>query len=890
MQHLPDHPYYKYGIVMLTLFTLFHLPCMLEAQNTRSGDQAKFNGETRIYQTVRIQSAKPKIDGVLDDACWDEGVWAGDYRQQLPAEGAAPSQKTGLKILYDSENIYVAIKAYDNEPERIDRQMARRDQFAGDIVGVNFDSYFDHRTGFEFDLTAAGSKIDLILLNDNSFDTNWNPVWDGKVGHMDSGWTAEMQIPLSQLRYGKQEAQIWGLHSWRWLNRNREEDQWNLIPRDNAGPIYNFGELHGLRNLPTVKRVEFLPYALAKAKTYEEEEGNPFADGFDPSFSLGLDGKFGIGSNLTVDYTINPDFGQVEADPSELNLTAFETYFDEKRPFFIEGSNIFDLEYDDNQLFYSRRIGHEPTYDPEVDADEYVHKPENTSILGALKLTGKTQKGLSVGIMENLTALENANISSPEGDYEMAVEPLTNYFVGRVQQDINQSNTIIGAMVTSTYRNITQDYLSHMNKSALTGGLDFRHYLVNKTYYIDFKATGSQINGSTEAITALQQESSRYYQRPDAPHLKLDTTSTQLSGTGGSLEFIKGANGKWRFGIGAHWTSPGMELNDMGFQNMADKFMEGQMIGYVENTPRGMFRSYEIGVSQVNYWNFGGEYLQSEWEFETEFMFKNKWNLHAEVDRTGRELDVALLRGGPGVYVHGETSQDYFMNTDESRKISMALGYENDLSDDNLSKRHEFHTELTWKVINPLRISPEFTFNKNINDYQFIPNEEMETQGRYLLGRLNRKTYEFTLRIDYAITPDFTIQYYGSPYITMGSYSDFKTLSDADSKNPDAVFRSFTSAELTYDPESRTYYLYDGVNPEPELSFPNPDFNYRQFRSNLVARWEYRPGSVLYLVWTQSRTSFEEITNDDLGDNFSSLFSQHPENIFLIKFSYWFSL
>ncbi len=435
-----------------------------------------FTGETRVYNTVRIHSAKPRIDGVLDDPCWQEGEWTGNYRQNMPTEGARPSQKTELKILYDDENIYVAILAYDNEPDKIDRQMTRRDERLGDIVGVNFDSYFDHRTGFEFNLTAAGCKMDLIVTNDG-FDANWNPIWDGRTGPMDSGWIAEMQIPLSQLRYGKQEAQVWGLHAWRWINRNRESDHWNLIPRDNAGLLYYFGELHGMNNLPKISRMEFMPYTLAKMEVYPKTEGDPYKDGFDPSAAIGLDGKFGLGSNFTVDYTINPDFGQVEADPSDLNLTAFETYYEEKRPFFIEGRNIFDYGFDDNQLFYSRRIGHLPMYEYIPDSGEYTNQPDYTSILGALKLTGKTRKGLSVGVVESLTSREYTEISSGEGERKMVAEPLTNYFVGRVQQDLNQSNTIIGGMFTSTLRDIDHDYLDHINKSATNRRCGFQALL-----------------------------------------------------------------------------------------------------------------------------------------------------------------------------------------------------------------------------------------------------------------------------------------------------------------------------------------------------------------------------------------------------------------------------
>ncbi len=851
-------------------------------------DDPPFAGETRIYNTIHIKSVKPDIDGILDDVCWLEGEWTGNYRQNMPSEGAQPSQKTEFKILYDDENIYVAIKAYDSEPDRIDRQMSRRDERLGDIVGINFDSYYDHRTGFEFNLTAAGCKIDLILTNDG-FDTNWNPVWDGKAGAMDSGWTAEMQIPLSQLRYGKQEAQLWGLHAWRWINRNRESDQWNLIPRDNAGVLYYFGELHGLNNLPKIHRMEFMPYTLAKIETYQKTTGDPYKDGFDPSVALGLDGKFGIGSNFTLDYTVNPDFGQVEADPSDLNLTAFETYYEEKRPFFIEGRNIFDYSYDDDQLFYSRRIGHIPMYEYEPDSGEYTNQPEYTSILGALKLTGKTSKGLSVGIMESLTSREYAEISSPEGERKIIAEPLTNYFVGRVQKDINRSNTMVGGMFTSTFRDIDHSYLDHINKSAFTGGVDFRHYLLNKSFYIDFKALFSQVRGSTNAITSLQKESSRYYQRPDAPHLKIDTTLTQLTGYGGILEFVKGANGKWRYAIGTHWRSPGMELNDLGFQNKADEIWEGQMVGYVENKPNGIFRTYEISLAQINFWNFGGEYLFSQYEAEGNSLFANKWGFDIDINRQGKTMNTSLLRGGPGIWQHGFTKQEYEVSTDESRKISLEIDYDYSHSDDKITHQNVFQIAMNWKATTSMLLSTELTFKKGIDDLQYIEDDAISETGSYVLGKLTRKTSMITFRISYALTPEFTIQYYGSPYISMGKYEAFKTLADPETHDPDKVFRTFTEDEIMYNEETRKYSVFENSNAEAAYSFGNPDFNFREFRSNFVARWEYRPGSVLFLVWTHNRTSEENITNTNTGYNFDRLFSEPARNVFLVKFSYWLS-
>jgi hypothetical protein len=852
-----------------------------------SADTPPLN-EKRVYNTEKINSAPPRIDGVIDDPCWKQGIWTGDFKQQMPAEGVPPGQKTEFKILFDNGNIYVAFRVYETNPSLIDRQLSRRDERVGDIVGITFDSYFDHRTGFEFDVTAAGARLDLIMTNDG-FDPNWNPVWDCATSLWDSGWTAELKIPLGQLRYGNREDQVWGLHVWRWINRNRESDHWNLIPRDNAGYLYHFGEMHGLGKLPPVRRVEFMPYVVGKVNTYRKEDGNPFADGFDPGLSVGLDGKIGIGSNFTVDYTINPDFGQVEADPSELNLSAFETYYEEKRPFFIEGRNIFDFSFEDNQMFYSRRIGHTPMYEPETAEGEYLRQPDNTSILGALKLTGKTSTGWSVGLLESITSREYATLSDGSRQYNVEAEPLTNYLGGRVQKDINGSNTMIGGMVTSTNRVIDKEHLGYIPASAQTAGVDLLHYIKDKTYFVEFKALISQVTGTPEAITGLQKASSRYYQRPDAPHISIDTTASRLTGYGGILDFMKGAKGHWRYGIGTEWQSPGLELNDMGFQNLADQIWEGQMVGYVENEPKGIFRTYEISLSQLNYWNFGGEYLRSEAELEAEALLENKWEISVDMGREGKSYHTGLLRGGPGVFIPGESELEFRISTDEAKKLTLSLEQENSFSDDGVTREFVISPSLGLKATTSLQLSTTFSYEYGTENLQYIRNKDLESSGQYLLGRLDRKTWMLTFRLSYALTPDFTIQYYGSPYITTGTYTDFKTLADADSHNPENVFRSFAQDELIYEVGLRQYRLYEEGTPDPVLSFDNPNFNFRELRSNLVARWEYRPGSVFYLVWTHNRTSSENITNQDPGYNLRKLFNTPADNVFLVKFSYWFS-
>jgi hypothetical protein len=542
-----------YLILSASLFLLIVLQVDLIAQSigteNPSTDQYTAVGK-RIYETTMLQSHPPRIDGELNDPCWKEGNWSGNYRQHIPAENADPSQQTQLKILYDEKNIYVAIRAFDTEPSKIDRQMGRRDEFRGDIVGVCFDSYFDHRTGFEFDLTAGGSKIDLILLNDG-WDTNWDPVWYGKTGLEDSAWTAEFQIPLSQLRYGKKEVHTWGLHSWRWINRNQEEDQWNLMPRDNPGYLYSIGELHGISGITGKRKIEMLPYVSGQLRTFEKEPENPYATGKEWDYNFGLDGKLGISSDFTLDFTVNPDFGQVEADPSVLNLTAFEVFYEEKRPFFLEGKNILDFDFGSDLLFYSRRIGHQPMHSPDLDEDEYAEQINNTRILGALKLTGKSKKGLSVGIIESLTAREEVEITGPEDVHNEAVEPLTHYFIGRVQQDINAGNTMIGGMVTSTHRFLNDPNLNGLSREAYTGGLDLLHFFRNKTFYLDGKMVFSHVRGDELAMENLQCASAHYFQRPDADYLSLDTACHHVGGVGASFRAGKGSNGPWRYSAGS---------------------------------------------------------------------------------------------------------------------------------------------------------------------------------------------------------------------------------------------------------------------------------------------------------------------------------------------------
>jgi len=840
----------------------------------------------RVYNTTRLTTEKPIIDGVLDDPCWKTGEWAGDFTQWIPKEGAKPSQPTQLKILYDNKNIYVAIRAFDSEPEKIILKAGRRDELAGDQAGITFDSYHDHRTGFEFDVTAAGQKTDLILTNPLNADFNWNAIWYAKTGLEDSAWTAEFEIPLSQLRYSGDDEQVWGMHCWRWIDRLQEESDWEPQSSTTAGMLYQFGELHGIKGLPASRRIEIMPYTLGKLNTFKKEPGNPFADKGRSVFgNLGLDAKIGLSSNFTADLTINPDFGQVESDPSVMNLTAFETFYEERRPFFLEGKNIFNFDFDDANIFYSRRIGHSPTYRPALGDHEYIDFPDNTAILSAAKVSGKTSDGLAVGVLQSLTAREQAKINSSGTNRNVSVEPLTNYFIARVQKDFNEGNTMLGGIITSTNRFIKDSQLEFMNHNAYTGGVDFLHYWNDKEYFVDAKCIGSTIYGSTEGIGILQNSSARYYQRPDANHVNFDSTRTQLSGYGGRIRIGKGSVGLWRYSTGFHWRSPGLDLNDIGFMQTTDMIEQENAVSYFVNQPVSIFRTYSVSFSQFNNWDYGMNYLNSGGILSLYLEFLNKWAISTSVNFTSEALDTHILRGGYAMLVPAVWSYNFYVRTDPSEKIYFDISTNVSMSKNQRVRYVSIQPGISVIPIHTLKISMSINSSSNIDHLQYIDTKSVNNGQRYVLGTIDQHTLGATFRIDYNITPELSIQYYGSPFATVGKYSEFKSVT-----NPKAVEYSSRYAILNPVLKDGNYEILENNNSVVDYSFGNPDFNFSQFRSNLVFRWEYRPGSQIYFVWAQDRTQYSMPGNNSVYDAAGDLQAVYPNNIFLIKFNYWFSI
>jgi hypothetical protein len=839
-------------------------------------------GPKRVYVATRLTGAAPRIDGKLDDPCWAaQGDWAGDYTQFMPSHGGAPSEPSQLKVLYDSKYLYVAIRAFDHHPEQMTRFAAPRDQFTGDIVGITFDSYFDHRTAFEFDLTSAGQKLDVTLTNDG-WDTTWNAVWDGKVSYDDRGWSAEMRIPLSQLRYNDRHPQIWGMHSWRWLARNSEESQWKLLANDGTGLVYSFGELHGLE-LPKPRRhLELVPYASARATHRDEVPAG--ARHTDPEVAAGLDAKLQLSTAFTLDATVNPDFGQVEADPSQMNLTAFETFLEERRPFFIEGKDILQFSLDDDDpLFYSRRIGHAPSLPPPAGSFDI---PESTSILAAWKITGKTASGLSLGVLHAATDEEHARYRDATGTRTVALEPAAQYFLARVEQELDRGQTTFGGVAAATVRSPKSDALRDLlPRQSFAGGVDFERYWDDRTYSFTAKAVGTHVAGTPAAIAALQTSSARYFQRPDADYVAFDPDRRRLDGWAAYLMAGKRSKGHWRYHEKLTAYSPGVEFNDLGYLREADRVKQHTELAYVEKEPASFYRDFEVGLENNNYWDFGGDHLRSELVARAFSNLKNKTYVETELTYTSEALDPVALRGGPALRVPASIELSGNATTDAERTWVAAVYADATVSEHHAYRAWYLSPRLKFRPTTALTFSVSAERTHETNDRQYVPARTATGNPAYIVSALRSDSLTYTLRAQWFLRPELSIQYYGSPFGSSGTYARFARVLDP--RNADFAAR----AQFLPAPTSALGRLFfdDNADGRPEYDLDRPDFAFGQFRSNLVLRWEFRPGSNLYLVWSEERS---ETRPDPAGISrvIGRLRNTPATDVLLVKFSYWFSL
>ena len=874
-------------------------------------------GQRRVYDSRRASEA-PRIDAQLDDGAWSLVEWSGEFLQRDPEEGVAPSQQTRFKVVYDDHALYFAFELED-DPEQVSRRLARRDFFPGDWVEVNIDSYFDRRTAFSFTLSLSGTRGDELISNDGArWDSNWNPVWEGATRVTPHGWVAEMRIPLSQLRFSAVAEQVWGLQINRRVQRLEERSSWQRIPKDVSGWVSHFGELRGLRELEPKRHIELVPYLLAGAERFEAEPGNPFRDGSASQLEAGLDGKVGVTNNLTLDFTLNPDFGQIEADPSEVNLTAFETFFDEKRPFFIEGNDIFDLRlapattggpFTSDRLFYSRRIGRSPAHDPDLDDGEFIDAPQASTILGALKLSGKTARGLSVGVLASVTEEEMATIALGDARRSQVVEPLTTFFVGRLRQDYRGGDTQIGGMVTAVDRQLDDPALDFLRDRAVAGGFDFSHYFHQRDYRFEANLVASEISGSPEAILDAQTSSARYYQRPDNEGVTLDPTRTSLSGHAGSFRLGRTPNHRLVFETGVAWRSPGFEINDLGFMRAADGINQFTWVAYQRRNPFKIFDRLNLNGNQRLDWDYDGNFLGSELNVNGNAQFRNKGNASLGLTRSGERTSNTELRGGPSSRWPGSWSVNASLGTDRRKKLFGSVGFSGLRGDEGSEDTREVWAAFTWRPSDALRLQLEPSYVRSEREMQYIDTVMIDTvtvEGangalgggakrvavgdRYLFGTIDQETTTLTLRLDYSIGPDLTIQLYASPFISNGRYRQLKRITNPRAGAYRDRFDTFGDERSSFDPADDVFRFDEDGDGVADYELSNPDFDVRELNTNLVVRWEYRPGSAAFLVWSQVRDEGTLFRDDPgYGRDLDRLFAAPAHNVVLVKISKWFS-
>ncbi len=845
-----------------------------------------------VLQATQLRSGI-ELDGRMDDAAWAQAPVATGFVQFQPDEGAPASERTEARVLYGDEALYVFMRAFDSEPDSIVGQVTRRDQMSySDALGVVVDSYFDRRTAFHFAVNPAGVKYDIYRYDDTQEDVGWDAVWDVATARDAQGWSAEFRIPYSQLRFRDADVQTWGINFVRDVARRGESSMWAPVSKGDGAMVSLFGELQGLVEIDSPQRLEVLPYSVARLQRGPGDPADPFFQRNQGSGAVGADIKYGLTGDLTLDVTINPDFGQVEADPAQVNLSAFETFLPERRPFFLEGSSIFnfgialgDGDGASESLFYSRRVGRAPQGAGRV-AGAWSDADDQTTILGAWKLSGKTAGGWSIGVLHALTQEEVADViprasPGPDAGYTVPVEPGTQYGVLRVQKDFREGRSAVGVIGTGVTRERGAANELDLHHHAFAGGLDFRHRF-SEDYQVSGYLLGSRVSGSEEALLRTQRSPARYFQRPDADHVELDPTRTSLTGTSAFLTLGKISGGHWRFSTGLHARSPGFEVNDLGYQRDADSYVNWLWVGYQQNSPQGIFRRYQLNTNGWSGWNWDGDHTGLGGNVNANAQFTNYWNAWAGVNQQAEALSGGFLRGGPQIRREGSTNFWGGFGTDSRKAVQLNVGTYGNVRPDSDSWNFGTSPNLRFRPSGRATVNLGVNLNRNVADAQWV-GRWGEEDPSYLFGRIDQTTVGLTLRADYAFSPDLSLQLYAQPFVSAGEYGELKVVDDPLAERYEDRFRLLETREQ----DGATVADVDGDGTFESVG--SPDFNVKQFRSNAVLRWEYRPGSALFLVWSQGRDHYAGQGRFDFAGDVDTLFGVRPTNVFMIKASYWFS-
>lgn len=843
-------------------------------------------GARRQATATQLNGAAIKLDGQLDEAIWSTAPHIADFIQKDPLEAQPAATPTEVRFLYDGDALYIGARMRSQGRKDIQAPSSRRDNPGNaERLIVALDSYHDRRTAYSFGVTAAGTRFEYYHSSDDEYnrDYSFNPVWEARA-HIDStGWTAEMRIPFSQLRFNAGDAQVWGLNLNRYIPSRNEDDYWVYVPKNETGWSSRFGDLVGISGIRPTRRLELLPYLATNSTiTGDPDPADPFTDRFSVNTRVGGDLKMGLGPNLTLDATINPDFGQVDADPAIVNLSAVEVFFEERRPFFTEGSQL--LAGDGPGYYYSRRIGAPPRGDAEGD---YVDVPPASTILGAAKVTGRLPSGTSIGFLAALTDAEVARTydlaSSTFSDVDVA--PTSGYGVARVQQEFGRNQSTIGAMVTGVRRNIDRSspLNSLLTHDAVSGGIDWNLRSKGGVYSLRGSLGASYIAGDSTALLGIQNNATHRFQRPDQDHVSLDSSRTSLKGWAASLEFDKNSGKHWLYTLEVAAESPGFEINDAGRLGTADDIDGFGSLRYRENRPGKFYQNYQLAAYGLVGWNFGGIRQYMGIDFEANMQFKNFMNAFVSFERFPSSLADDLTRGGPLM----STSSDWNINGGFNSAFAAKTRWRSFIIYGEDNQGGSFFNVEGGITIQP---SPRWEFSANpffgrsINARQYIdqlPNGPSATYGtRYIFGRVSRTTISTQFRLNYSITPDLTVELYAEPFVASGQYTAIGELRQP--RTDSLRFYGSDGSTISQD-EDGVFTVNDGAD-----SFQlEPDFHVLSFRSNLVLRWEWRPGSTLFLVWQQNRgEDADPLTRSSMGDYFSS-FRAAGDNLLAVKVSYW---
>ncbi|MBA3657234.1 MAG: carbohydrate binding family 9 domain-containing protein [Gemmatimonadaceae bacterium] len=881
------------------------LPQTALAQTTPGPDTLNKKNTPATVRSMRAARATTtiKLDGNLDDPAWATVKAESDFTQSYPKAGQPGTERTEVRVLYDDAALYIGVRAFDSRADSIAAQLARRDATGiySDWIHVVVDSYHDRRNGFRFSTNPRGVQKDVLHSDDRSEDLNWDAVWEVATSVDKEGWTAEYRIPFSQLRFGgagKGQERVWGIQVQRDIARRGERVSWNPWKPADPGFISMAGDLTGITDIPIPRRLEVLPYVSNRLTRAPGDPANPFYRQNDTRSSIGGDVKFGLPNGLTLTATVNPDFGQVEVDPAVVNLSAFESFFPEKRPFFVEGASIFNLGsvrtgpgFGNQQIFYSRRIGRSPQ---RFAQGQFVNAPEATTILGAAKLSGKTGPW-TVGLLDAVTAEENAEVDNGNGVRTTTpVEPFTNYLIGRVRRDLRGGQTLVGIGGTSVVRRVDDAVFKDLLRSnASVISADFEHRFPNKQWLLTGAFNRSAIAGTERVITSAQRSSARYYQRPDADYLELDPNATGLNGHSEVLGLTK--SGDLRLGFTAKQVSPGFEVNDLGFMGRVDYRNLGMSAFLNNNTPGKLLRDYNFGGGMNHAWNFGGDRIWTSFFGESNMTFTNQWYTGFGAQLDPPHLDDRMTRGGPlgkqplnyGMYNYG--------GSDSKRRIPVYWNL-NYYGDTDGGYYRSIYPGFDVRPTSTVKLSISPGFEQGLNTLQFVRsvgdvNATSTYARRYVFADLRQTTLSANIRAEWTLSRALSFQSYLQPFASSGAYTRFKELETPATTDYTYFGEAGTTiTSVTGGGKVQSYAVDpDGAGAAPSFSISNPDFRTQSLRGNAVMRWEYRPGSALFFVWQQERSAFTPLEGDfRLGRDTRDIFGR-PSNTFLVKATYWFA-